>query len=169
MANAKRDDNRKAVLLGVTDDANATVSRLLVDPATGRLKISATVSNTGGMITTPIGNASTVSSALTRYVDSIDINATETSVGNIIPLTGTLLNLYINVTANSLNSGTVVFTIMKNGSATSVTKTVNAGVTGIVSDTTNTASITAGDRITLRIVTSGSSGSVTSCFSYFIQ
>jgi len=41
--NAKIDDNRFRTLLGVTDDANAEIRRLLVDPTTGRLKVSAVV------------------------------------------------------------------------------------------------------------------------------
>lgn len=42
--NAKRDENRVVTLLGVTDDSAAEIRRLLIDPATGRLKVSATVS-----------------------------------------------------------------------------------------------------------------------------
>ena len=38
---AKRDQNRVTTLLGVTDDSNATVSRILVDATTGRIKVSA--------------------------------------------------------------------------------------------------------------------------------
>lgn len=48
--NAKIDDNRERTLLGVTDDVNAEIRRLLVDDATGRLKVSAVIS--GG--TTPL-------------------------------------------------------------------------------------------------------------------
>lgn len=43
MAQAKRDDNRIPTLLGVTDDSAATVTRLVSDPATGRLKVAATI------------------------------------------------------------------------------------------------------------------------------
>jgi len=42
--NAKIDNNYKRTLLGVTDDASAELRRLLVDSATGRLLISATIS-----------------------------------------------------------------------------------------------------------------------------
>jgi len=40
---AKIDDNRRKALLGVTDDANEETRNLLVDPDTGRLKVSAIV------------------------------------------------------------------------------------------------------------------------------
>ena len=39
--NAKIDQNAKKTLTGVTDDAAAEIKRLLVDPTTGRLKVSA--------------------------------------------------------------------------------------------------------------------------------
>src|SRR3990167_4910771 len=45
MADAKLDNNYKRTLTAVTDDVAATISRLLVDPSTGRLKVSATVSS----------------------------------------------------------------------------------------------------------------------------
>jgi len=40
--NAKIDDNRRRTLLGITDDSAAEIRRLLIDAATGRLKVSAT-------------------------------------------------------------------------------------------------------------------------------
>lgn len=45
--NAKIDDNRFKTLLGVTDDANEEIRRLLVDATTGRLKVSAIISGLG--------------------------------------------------------------------------------------------------------------------------
>ena len=52
MANAKRDENRIATALGVNDDADADVQPLLVDPTTGRLLV--TISMTTD--TTPVQN-----------------------------------------------------------------------------------------------------------------
>lgn len=40
--NAKRDDNYVTTVLAVTNDANAEVRRLLIDPDTGRLLVNAT-------------------------------------------------------------------------------------------------------------------------------
>ena len=50
MANeiSKRDVNRVTTALGITDDANVEVRRLLVDPSTGRLLI--TITPTSGTI-----------------------------------------------------------------------------------------------------------------------
>lgn len=42
--NSQRDENRVTTLLGVTDDSNAEIRRLLVDASTGRLKVSAILS-----------------------------------------------------------------------------------------------------------------------------
>ena len=49
MANAKFDSNSIPTIMAVTDDANATPTRLLVDPSTGRLKVSATITSGGGI------------------------------------------------------------------------------------------------------------------------
>lgn len=45
----KRDENRVTVLAGVTDDSNQFITMLPVDPATGRLLVSATGSGGGGI------------------------------------------------------------------------------------------------------------------------
>lgn len=43
----KRDEDRITVLGGVTDDSNQFITQLRVDPTTGRLKVSATISGGG--------------------------------------------------------------------------------------------------------------------------
>lgn len=43
--NAKIDDNYKKTITAITDDINAEIRRLLVDPTTGRLKVSATIAS----------------------------------------------------------------------------------------------------------------------------
>lgn len=50
--NLKRDENRVTVLGGVTDDSAQEVKMLRVDPATGRLKVSA-IGGAGGDVTGP--------------------------------------------------------------------------------------------------------------------
>ena len=47
--NAKIDENYKKTLTAITDDANAEIRRLLVDPTTGRLKVSAVIAGGGGI------------------------------------------------------------------------------------------------------------------------
>lgn len=59
--NSKIDDNRRHTLLGVTDDANAFLKRLLVDPTTGALKCTATLS------TVSVAQGGTGLTSLTAY------------------------------------------------------------------------------------------------------
>lgn len=105
----------------------------------------------------------------TSYVDSLATAAVETDVGNIIPFSGILRNLWIDVYYNDLDAGSSVFTLLKNGSDTAITVTVSFGVTSITSDTANTESITAGDRISLKVVNTGSTGFILFSFSYQIK
>ena len=89
--NAKIDSNRKKTLLGVTDDSNAELKRLLVDATTGRLKVSATV---------------TPSSLTTRTeinVASYNTLTTDVYLGVIRPATGTCA---IVLKTNTLGSAT---------------------------------------------------------------
>src|SRR3990167_8620248 len=75
MANdiGKRDDNRQVVLMGVTDDASADIKRLLIDPATGRLKCSATISSNlddlADVIITSAGTADIIYYSGTAWVN----------------------------------------------------------------------------------------------------
>lgn len=115
------------------------------------------------------GAANNVGSASTIYTDTSGQNSTtETQLGNIMPLSGTLKNLWVDVFTNTLNAGNVVYTLMKNGVATTLTQTITHGVTSITGDTTNSVTVTAGDRISFRIVTGGASGVTAAAFSYML-
>lgn len=48
--NLSRDQNRVTVLGAITDDSNAFVTQLRVDPATNRLKVTGTVSISGATL-----------------------------------------------------------------------------------------------------------------------
>jgi len=69
--NAKIDNNYKKTLTGVTDDANAEIRRLLVDPTTGRLKVSAVITTGAGISSlnglTPVTQLFAVGSAGTDF------------------------------------------------------------------------------------------------------
>lgn len=58
---AKIDANKRAALLGVTDDANAELRNVLIDPVTGRLKVSAII---GGSV---VGPGSSTDNAIVRW------------------------------------------------------------------------------------------------------
>lgn len=57
--NSKIDDNRRHTLLGVTDDSNAYLKRLLVDSTTGALKCTATL-DTSNVATIALDNLASV-------------------------------------------------------------------------------------------------------------
>ena len=125
--------------------------------------------NLGAIITAPRGLGSWVSAAETKYGDSLSLGSTEDGVGDVIPFSGILRNLWIDVYDNTLDAGSTVFTLRINGSDTSITVTVAFGVTSITGDTTHTASVVAGDRITLKAVSTGTTGTVTFGFSYQVK
>lgn len=69
--NAKIDENSKRTLIGVTDDPNAELRRLLIDPATGRLKVSATVT---GEISGDFSNGGDIAGSVRRLGNIDDIS-----------------------------------------------------------------------------------------------
>lgn len=86
--------------------------------------------------------------------------ADEYRVRAVCPVGGTIYNLYTKANQNTANFSTTL-TIRKNSSATSLTTTIPAGSTAVVSDTTNTVTFVAGDVLSLSVVGgAGSSGVV---------
>jgi hypothetical protein len=94
------------------------------------------------------------STAFWALSGSLGPSATENFRNIVIPVSGTLKNLYIrNGTAQSA-TGNIVFTVRKNGVDTAMTVTyANAdGAATTKSDTTNTVSVVAGDLICIKAV-----------------
>lgn len=75
---AKMDDNFRRALIAVTDDVNAYLKNLLVDPVTGRLKVTAIVTSGGGITSL---NALTGGSQTFADVDDTNVTLTIASVG----------------------------------------------------------------------------------------
>ena len=99
---------------------------------------------------------------LTRFLGGANTAPATTDVtGYIVPTTGTLSALYVAADANSFTAATSVYTLMKNTVATSMTCTLTAaGLT--CNDALHPINVTAGDRISIRVVTSNAgSGSLT--------
>ncbi len=124
----------------------------------------ATQSLGGNVLMGRFDDSSTLTPGITRYlplignVPNVDIDSSITKIKSLIPTAGTLQNFYVNVVTNSIN-GNVDFYIMVNEVATGLTIQYSSAETGQKSDTTNTFTIAAGDSISLRIITGGSSGS----------
>lgn len=84
----------------------------------------------------------------------------ETIVGNIIPTAGILHTFYVDASSNTLDAGNAVFTVIKNGVATTITKTVAFGVASITADTTHSVVVAAGDRISFKADIGGTTGNI---------
>ncbi|MFN9114040.1 MAG: hypothetical protein ACK5XN_28575, partial [Bacteroidota bacterium] len=78
---------------------------------------------------------------------------------NLMPIGGTLKNFYVN-NGNQPATGSLVYTIRKNGADTAFVLTVAAGsLSGVFSNTTSTLSVVAGDFIGFKITNNASTGS----------
>ena len=83
---------------------------------------------------------------------SLSSSATENFRNVIMPVAGTLKNLYVRNGTTQSSTGTMVFTVRKNGADNAMTVTFsNAdGAATTKSDTTNTVSVVAGDLICIK-------------------
>ncbi len=90
---------------------------------------------------------------------SAAINATENARIVVMPVAGTLKNFYVRVGAGAGASGSIVLTVRKNGADTAITLTFTSasGSNFTISDTTNSVSVAAGDRITIGGTNNGTS------------
>lgn len=94
---------------------------------------------------------STIGDSLTRYFGNGIVSDNVQVTEYVIPYACTISNLY---TYNSIGvNGTRVYTVTKSGTATDLTCTATAVKWGI--DSTHSASFVAGDRIAIKVVTSG--------------
>src|SRR5262249_46610352 len=75
-------------------------------------------------------------------------------------IAGTLKNFYLRTSGAQPGTGSLVFTIYKNGSSTALTFTISAGAAaGTFSDTSHTVSVSAGDRMAIQAVNNATSSS----------
>lgn len=119
----------------------------------------------GGAVTPPpsvltFGANSISATTTTRYLYPSFANATaQTSIINMVmPANGTLRNLYIYHNGTAGNGNNIVYTVLKNSVATSLTITIPS-TTQTASDTVNTVAIVAGDVVTIEITKAASIGS----------
>lgn len=71
---------------------------------------------------------------------------------------GTISLMYVFVSANASNNAGNMVTIMKNGVVQAVTVSYGAGTTGLLSDTSNSFTVTVGDTIDIEVVNTGTGG-----------
>lgn len=132
MANeqAKLDSNSRATMLGVTDNAAAELRRLLVDPTTGRLKVTATISS--GAV---VGPVSSTDNAVARW-DGTGGNTLQNSTVIIADTTGNISGVQ-KVTVGVAGSATGSIEIKGTTSGTVTLKTADAAGTYTLTLPTN--------------------------------
>lgn len=94
-------------------------------------------------------------SADTRYITTGGDQGTAPLTDDFrlpVPRSGTLRRLYVRHNAAAGNGNSVVYALLINGVATTVTVTLATGAVGQASDLVNTVAVVAGDRVSLRAV-----------------
>jgi len=106
------------------------------------------------------GAGATISKGSTDFIglNSGQVTSTEANGEFYVPFTATAGNLYCFVSANASNNGGNTITVRHNGAGTTLQVTYAAAETGLKSDLTGTYSVSAGDRLSVQVVNTGSGG-----------
>lgn len=105
--------------------------------------------------------AVTLGTSTTSFVSfcAFTTNSVEASRQVIIPVAGTIKNLYVLTATTQSANNSQVCTVRKNGASTAITTTIAASAAaGTFSDTTNSVSVAAGDRLSLQVQNNAASG-----------
>lgn len=96
-------------------------------------------------------------------------NSTEANRQVIIPVAGTVKNLYVLTSTTQSAGGSQVCTVRKNGANTTIVATIAANaVAGTFSDTTNSVSVAAGDKLSLQVQNNAATGTAATIVSVAI-
>lgn len=106
----------------------------------------------------PLGTIASGATSYTTPSGNNSFNAAEANREAMVTRSGTLRNLHVRTTTSQSAGGTLVFTVRINESTTtSITCQFAASApAGLCSDTSNTAAVVAGDRVSIRAVNNGS-------------
>lgn len=119
-----------------------------------------------------INNTSiTLGASTTSFVSfcAFTTNSTEANRQVIIPIAGTVKNLYVLTSTTQSANNSQVCTVRKNGVNTSIVATIAANAAaGTFSDTTNTVSVAAGDKLSLQVQNNAASGTAATIVSVAI-
>lgn len=97
-----------------------------------------------------LGAGTSIGPSTTQYQALSSLGSTQTteaSEQHKIRLSGTLENLFANISVNSLNTATTTIRTKINGAAGAQSVAIGAGLTGVFEDTTNTDAVVAGDLV----------------------
>lgn len=119
-----------------------------------------------------INNTSvTVGTSTTTYISfcAFTTNSNEAARQVVIPVAGTVKNLYVVTSTAQPAGGSQVCTARKNGASTALTTTIAASAAaGTFSDTTNSFSVAAGDKLGLQVVNNSATGTAATIVSVAI-
>lgn len=143
-----RDQNHVTVIGGITDDSNEFVRMIRVDPATGRVLVSATgIPGSGTVTSVSVVNANgfngTVASASSTPAITISTSITGLLQGN-----GTAISAVTIGSGLTFVGGTLSATGSGSGSVTAVSVVTANGFSGTVANSTTTPVITLSTTIT---------------------
>ena len=95
---------------------------------------------------------------------------TAVAAQKVMPSAGTIQNLYIDCSGASIGSGSITWTVLKNGIAQSLTVTINAGsMTGSDTNAGHNVSYAAGDTITIKQQPNSTPSTTPNNVSYYIE
>lgn len=95
----------------------------------------------------------TIGPGTTQYFHSAGFDAADNTAQMIMPIAGTLRNLYVRTGTAPGGSATYSFTLMKDGSTTTLATTISSSATE-ASDSSNTVALSAGESLSLRVQSS---------------
>lgn len=106
------------------------------------------------------GNSATIPASTTYYLATPFTTLSTTAIAAFIPTVGTIQNFYLRTAGAQPASGALVCTVTINGVDSALTFTVPAGgAAGTYSDTTHSASVSAGDRVGFKLVNNATGAS----------
>ena len=119
-----------------------------------------------------INNVSvTIGTSTTSYISfcAFTTNSAEASRQIIIPISGTIRNLYVLTSTTQSSGGSQVCTVRKNTADTTMVATIAANAAaGTFTDTTNTVSVAAGDKLSLKVQNNAATGTAATIVSVAI-
>jgi hypothetical protein len=119
-----------------------------------------------------INNTSvSLGTSTTSYVSfcAFTTNSVEASRQIIVPVAGTIKNLYVLTSTTQSAGGSQVCTVRKNTANTSVVATIAANAAaGTFSDTSNSVSVAAGDKLSLQVQNNAATGTAATIVSVAI-
>jgi len=160
----KPDTNTTLTGSGVTIDSYQNKIRFFEQGGTARgayIDITACGAGVGTNLSQDsislINNTNVQISTTVSYISfcAFTTNSVEAARQIIVPVAGSIKNLYVLTSTSQPAGGPQVCIVRKNGANTSLTASISAGAAaGTFSDTTNSVSVAAGDKLSLQISSS---------------